>query len=107
MLPPVSDLVRSPSEAKDEEHCYDGNEQGRCHIFERRGTAKSRMESLKRHYVFNSLGKTFLQWQKREAMGMWCSVVGESLHSRRQSHAVRGCDDAGHAILARLEKEGS
>ena len=112
--PPVSDLVRSPSEAKDEEHCYYGNEQGRCPIFERRGTAKSRMESLKRHYVFNSLWKTFLQWQRRDAMGMWCSVVGESLHSRRllswgwrsKSYAVCGCDDAGDAILPRLEKEG-
>ena len=107
MFPPVSDLVKSLSEAKDEEHCYYGSEQGRCPIFERGGTAKSRMEGLKRHYVFNSLWKTFLQWKRRDAMGMWCSVVGESLHSRRQSYAVCGCDDTGHAILARLEKEGS
>jgi hypothetical protein len=47
-------------------------------------------------------------------MEMWCSVVGESLHSRRllswgwrsNSYAVCGSDDSGHAILARLEKEG-
>lgn len=97
MPPPVSDLVRSPSEAKDEEDCYYGNEQGRCPIFERGGAAKSRMKSLKRHYVFNSLWKTFLQWQRREAMGMWCSVVGERLHSR-----CNFCGEAGFELVPSL-----